>query len=193
MQPKPLTIELLAIDLNSCTRCVGSKDNINLALKTLEPVLAMLDVAVTVKSKIITTEADALEYRLQSSPTIRINGRDIVSETAESVCGACSDLCGCEEGTLCRVWHFRGEEYTEAPTGLIVDSIFRALYREQTEADLEEASFSGVPENLLNCFSGMAAQAATPSCCTAAELESCCEPAEKPGCCDEVQSSSCSC
>src|SRR5688500_18602925 len=75
----------------------------------------------------------ARELRFVSSPTVRVNGRDIASEPLESECGA--DACGCGPGVSCRVWRYRGREYKEAPVGLIIDAALSELYAEATPAD----------------------------------------------------------
>lgn len=38
--PRTLTIELLALDLSTCSRCTGSLSNVEQAIATLQPVLA---------------------------------------------------------------------------------------------------------------------------------------------------------
>jgi len=50
----------------------------------------------------ITTKELAIQYQFISSPTIRVNGNDIVVELRESVCEDYGDLCG--DNVDCRVW-----------------------------------------------------------------------------------------
>ena len=68
----------------------------------------------------------ARESQLVTSPTIRVDGRDISPKPLESECGA--DGCGCGPGASCRVWRYAGADHTAAPVGLIVDAILSALY-----------------------------------------------------------------
>ena len=180
---RSIDIELLALDLNTCTRCVGSQANLAQALATAQHVLQVTGHDVQVRTILIESEEQARQHHFVTSPTIRINGHDIALETLESHCDSCTDLCGCEEGTNCRVWRYQGQEYTEAPVGMIVDALLREVY---SGAPLLGAPpfVSEAPENLTRFFHGKAAKAALVSaCCSPKEQASCCAPAEKASCC----------
>lgn len=170
---RTVELELLAIDLSSCTRCVGSLRNVEAAIDAVRGELKASGVEVVVKKTVIGSEECALEHEFVSSPTIRVNGRDLALETVESKCDSCTDLCGCDEGTDCRVWRYEGKEYTEAPKELIVE----ALRKELAGGGRPPARtpYPGVPENLKRFFAGKAAKAAAKSCCAPAEKSSCCE------------------
>ncbi len=200
-QPNPLTsshhrlieVNLLALDLNTCTRCSGTLANIEMAIETLRPALEATGTEVRFTKTLIESEEQARRHQFVSSPTIRINGQDIVFETLESKCDACTDLCGCEEGTNCRIWQYRGGDYTEAPVGLVVEALLKTM---GAEADAPAAAplFEGVPENLKRFFAGPSrAQAGASSCCSQTEQESCCQPAEKNACCAEPNPAACGC
>ena len=170
-------IELLALDLSRCTRCVGTLDHIEKAIDIIRPVLEVMGAQVNVRKNVIESEEQARQYQFAASPTVRINGKDLAFETLESECESCTDLCGCEEGTSCRVWHYRGEEYTEAPVGLVVESILREIFGSSRESIGETLVYSGVPENLRRFFRSRSdAGPAAESCCTPAEQETCCGP-----------------
>jgi hypothetical protein len=187
--PQAIDIELLAIDLSSCTRCVGTLGNIESAIEKVRPILDLMEVPVNVRKTVVQSEEQARQHEFSVSPTVRINGRDIAFETLESQCDSCTDLCGCDEGTDCRVWPYRGKEYTEAPVGLVVESILRAIFSEGREE--EESSYNGVPENLRRFFDGKAQ--AQETCCSPAEQETCCEPSEKASCCSSTAPQACGC
>jgi hypothetical protein len=185
---RSLEIELLALDLNTCTRCVGSQVNLEQALATTQQVLQATGYDVRVRTILIESEEHARQHNFVISPTIRINGHDIALETLESRCDSCTDLCGCEEGTNCRVWRYQGQEYTEAPVGMIVDALLREVY---SGAQPLGASLPvhEVPENLTRFFSGKAAKAApVSSCCAPQEQTTCCASAEKASCCGPAPS-----
>lgn len=188
-QPRELVIELLAIDLNRCTRCLDSLANIEMAVELIAPVLQVMDVRAVLRKIVVTSEAEAIRYRLASSPTIRIDGRDIVLETVESACDACTDLCGCEDGIDCRIWPYRGKEYTEAPVGMVVEAILRAIIA--NPAQTEDTEFHGVPANLRNFFRSK--QRADTDCCSADARNTCCPPDEKTACCASEQTATCGC
>lgn len=189
-----IDIELLALDLNRCTRCVGTLNHIEKAIAIIQPVMEVIKTQVNVKRVVVKSEEQARRYRFVTSPTVRINGKDITSEMSESECETCTDLCGCDEGTNCRVWRYQGEEYTEAPVGLVVESILREIFGGSHWAIDATPEYREVPENLRRFFRSKAgAQPAAESCCSPTEQEACCEPRGKPVCCDASPSERCGC
>jgi hypothetical protein len=187
---RSIEIELLALDLNTCTRCVGSQANLEQALATTHHVLQMTGYDVQVRTILIESAEHARQHHFVTSPTIRINGRDIALETLESRCDSCTDLCGCTEGTNCRVWRYQGQEYTEAPVGMIVDALLREVYSGAQPLDAPPV-IRDVPENLTRFFSSKAAKAApVSSCCSPQEQTACCAPTEKAACCGPSPSTS---
>ena len=118
-------IDFLFLDLSACARCSGSDANIASALTAVDGVLRATGARVDVPGSACVVE-QARELRFLSSPTIRVNGRDIAPEPLESECGA--DGCGCGPSTSCRIWSYRGRQYPEAPVGLIVDAVLAELY-----------------------------------------------------------------
>ncbi|MCK9480032.1 MAG: DUF2703 domain-containing protein [Firmicutes bacterium] len=99
---KPVTIDFLYLDLNTCERCVATGGTLEEALHILSPVFEVLNYAVTVNKINITTKELAEQHRFISSPTIRVNGVDICDELRESDCKDCGDLCG--DNVDCRVF-----------------------------------------------------------------------------------------
>ncbi len=149
--PRMLHIQLLAIDLSTCSRCTGSLSNVEQAIATLQPVLASTGTVIQFQRILVESVAQAEQLRFVSSPTIRVNGHDIILETTESRCGDCSDISGSTEGTACRTWSYQGETYTEAPVGMIVDAILREIY--QGEDPVPGVSHPmEVPQNLQQFF-----------------------------------------
>lgn len=194
--PRVLALELLALDLGSCTRCVGTLTNIETAIDAVRPVLAVTGTAVRVERVVIESEEQARRYRFTSSPTIRIDGRDIVLEGLESRCESCTDLCGCDEGTSCRVWRYQGQEHTEAPVGLITEALLRGILGDAPAvgaASTEEEN--EVPENLRRFFAAKAARrgAEAGPCCSPSEQAACCAPTEMDACCGSSEPASCGC
>jgi Domain of unknown function (DUF2703) len=190
-----IDVELLALDLSTCTRCVGTLENIETAIKTVQQVLEVTAVDVRLRKIRIESEEKAREHRFVTSPTIRINHRDIAFETLESACEACTDLCGCAEGTTCRVWRYRGQEFTQAPVGLIVEALLREIVSSDIQATAQSPVYEGVPENLRRFFTSKFGQGPTvlEVCCPPAEQEGCCEPDKKAVCCDTTEHGACGC
>lgn len=186
---KPVEIDFLFIDLTTCTRCKGTETNIQRALETVATVLEGAGVDVRLRKILVDSEKMALELGFVSSPTIRVNGRDIAMELQESACASCGEACGCGEEIVCRDWIHEGESFTVAPVSLIVHAILSAVYGGQV---LPEASKGGerpmtVPDNLKKFFAGKREKPLS-ACCDATEQESCCDPSEKSTCCGSAAS-----
>lgn len=196
VRPLPqIAIELFALDLNTCTRCTGTLANIQKAIEMIDQILEVTDVAVQVHEILVKSEDDARRHHFTTSPTVRINGRDIAFETMESQCDACTDLCGCEEGTDCRVWLYKGEEYNEAPVGLIVEAILGEVLSAPIPTGSQPVAYEDVPENLQRFFAGQTRSDSLElsSCCAPAEQAVCCEPSAKSSCCGNDNGDSCGC
>ena len=103
------------------------------------------------KVNIITKEL-AFEYEFVSSPTIRINGKDIAIDVRESSCKDCGDLCG--DDVDCRVWSYEGEDYTEPPKELIINAILKAVYGEKEGLEDEKEEYK-LPDNLNKFFDAL--------------------------------------
>jgi Protein of unknown function (DUF2703). len=188
-----IEVDLLALDLNTCTRCLRTLANIETAIETLKPVLEATWTEMRFRKIRIESQEQARQHRFVSSPTIRINGRDIVFETLESKCDSCTELCGCEEGTSCRIWRYRGEEYTEAPIGLIVEALLNHMSGTETPT-VTAPPYEGVPENLRRFFLSQAQRpAVAEACCSPKEQVECCETDEKVSCCGGPEPRSCGC
>jgi hypothetical protein len=158
-------------------------------------VLAFTQTELRVTKILIENEEQTLAYHFVSSPTIRLNGRDIALEMRESQCDSCTDLCGCAAGTDCREWLYQGEVFMEAPVGLIVEAILGEVFADTGQRSAVSLT-NTVPDNLKNFFAGSAllATAVSNSCCSETKQESCCEPSAKSDCCGTSnESGSCGC
>lgn len=187
-------LEFLYLDLDTCTRCVGTNENLATAVQSVADVLAFTKTELSVNKILIENEEQAREHHFVTSPTIRINGRDIALEFRESQCDSCTDLCGCEEGTNCREWVYEGAVYTEAPVGMIVEAILGEIFA--SAPTMPAASTNIVPDNLKNFFAARDSSetAVVSSCCSETEQQTCCEPAAKADCCGPVnESGGCGC
>jgi hypothetical protein len=198
-----LRIDFLYLDLETCTRCRGTERNLEAALEAARDVLAATGTAVDVNKIHVESAARARELRLESSPTIRVNGRDVALELRESSCGseACTD--GCGESIACRVWVHKEQEYTEPPVAMIVDAILREVYAGTVEKRELDARPYELPENLERFFAAQAAAQAPADapantlpqagCCPPAEQRTCCESEDKAECCGVATGGSCGC
>jgi hypothetical protein len=177
-----ITIDFLFLDLTTCTRCVGTDHSLEDALGIVRDVLGATGTMVEVRKTLVGTAEQARELRLVSSPTIRVNGRDIAFELKETTCS--SEACSCGDGQIaCREWTYRGREYTEAPVGLIVDAVLGELYGGVARPRPDSPERYELPENLKSFFAGESrAPIEQGACCSPAEQASCCEPSTGVGC-----------
>lgn len=145
---KRVEIDFLYLDLSVCTRCQGADQSLDQALSEVSQALKAAGAEVVVNKINVNTEELAEKHRFVSSPTIRVNGRDIQMEVKESTCESCGDLCG--EDVDCRVWVYRGRDYTVLPKELIVDAILREVYGGNEKRPPEGRYV--VPENLKRFY-----------------------------------------
>ncbi|MGH2947834.1 MAG: DUF2703 domain-containing protein [Solirubrobacteraceae bacterium] len=190
-----LRIDLLFLDLTTCTRCRGADRNLESALEVARDVLTAAGTEVEVNKIHVESAAQARELGLVSSPTIRVNGRDIAHELRESSCGSegCTD--GCGESIDCRVWVHRGREHAEPPVELILDAILREVYGGSAVERARDPEPYELAENLERFFAGKAAAAvpAAAGCCSPAEQSTCCEAEDKAECCGTATGTGCGC
>jgi hypothetical protein len=189
-----LQIDFLFLDLTTCARCRGTGRSLESALLLVREVLEATGIEVEVNQVQVESARQARELRFESSPTIRVNGRDVALELRESRCGegTCTDGCG---GQIdCRVWVHDGREHTVAPVAMIVDAILRVIYGGPPVGDGVEAEPYELPANLERFFAGTTAEPREiASCCSPAELRTCCEPEDKADCCGTSAGEGCGC
>jgi hypothetical protein len=192
---RTVAIDFLYLDLDVCERCRGTDANLETALATVGTVLEAAGADARVTKTLVDSEQKARAVGFVSSPTIRVDGRDIALEFRESRCE--SEACACADGSGtaidCRVWVHQGREYTVAPVPMIVDAILSEVYRDSRHA--APPSARDVPENLLRLFRSKGRAAEGP-CCDARPQESCCEPSNKALCCGsrrEADGEACGC
>lgn len=153
---KIVTIDFLYLDLTVCERCQGTETNLDQAVNDVLPVLQAAGFDLQVNKVNITSEALAVTHRFISSPTIRVNGKDIDLNVQETTCKECGDLCG--DQVDCRVWEYEGEVYSEPPVAMIINAIMKEIYRGDTETASSNPEPYGLPDNLKTFFRGIEEQ-----------------------------------
>lgn len=150
-EKKVLNCDLFVIDLSTCRRCVPTGEQLKSAVRLLAPAAEALGIELKHREIVVQTPQEAKEHALLSSPTIRLNGRDIAQDIRESLCESCGDLTANGTSVDCREWHYRGRVYFAAPLPLLVEAIMAAMLEIDTPpvvpAPLEE-----LPENLQRYF-----------------------------------------
>jgi O-phosphoseryl-tRNA(Cys) synthetase len=151
MEKKRIVIDFLFLDVSVCTRCQGADTSLEEALSEVSKVLEATGVEVSVNKINVVSEELAKQYKFISSPTIRVNGRDIQMDVKESLCESCGDLCGDEVD--CRVWVYQGKEYTVPPKAMIIEALLKEVYG-GTNDEQKELEYS-IPDNLKKFYAAM--------------------------------------
>ncbi len=149
LDKRQIVIDFLYLDLSVCTRCQGAENSLDSALKEVSSVLQATGTNVVINKVNVNTIELATKYKFMTSPTIRVNGRDIQMEYKESLCESCGDLCGDE--VECRVWIYQGNEYTEPPKAMIIEGILKSVYGMKLFDDIKEPEYV-MPENLVHFY-----------------------------------------
>lgn len=89
-----IAIDFLYLDLDVCARCIGTNVNLEAALLEVSQILVATGVDLSVTKTLVESEEQAWEVGFFSSPTIRLNGKDIALEFRESRCESC-ESCAC--------------------------------------------------------------------------------------------------
>ena len=93
-ESKKIIIDFLYLDLDICTRCQGTEEGLDEAIKDVARVIQLTGAEVVVNKIHIENREMAIQHKFISSPTIRVNGKDIQMEVKESLCESCGDLWG---------------------------------------------------------------------------------------------------
>lgn len=171
-EKKSMVIDFLYLDLSVCTRCQGTDTSLDEALAEVSKVLEATGVEVLVNKINVDTEELAKKHRFISSPTIRVNGRDIQMEVKENLCESCGDLCGDEVD--CRVWVYQGREFSVPPKAMIIEAILKEVYGGDRDRNTVTPEYV-IPENLKRFYTAMKkAGKRNPPCCESQGPSRCC-------------------
>lgn len=140
---KEIVIEYLYLDLNTCDRCVGTDEVLDEVITLLKPTLELAGYKIIQRKIEMSTLEIAAEYRFLSSPTIRVNGKDICLSVEENDCACCSDIAG--TNIDCRVFRYKNETYDIPPKEMLANSILQTLF---SSKENEMSNDYIIPENL---------------------------------------------
>lgn len=147
---KTVLVDYLYLDLKTCERCIGTDNVLDGIMQVLTPTLQIAGFTVEYRKLEMSTAEIAKRYTFVSSPTIRVNGRDIYSSVKENDCGCCSDISGSDVD--CRVFEHEGQTYEIPPQELLAEAILRVIFSEAEDATSPEAYT--LPENLKLFYEG---------------------------------------
>ena len=149
-----VAIDYLYLDLASCDRCIGTEQVLDEVVATITPALALAGFQVKYQKTEMTTPEVALRHRFLSSPTIRVNGMDIVAAVSENHCGCCSAISNSDVD--CRIFEYEGATYEVPPKQMLAEGILRAVFG--SKPDREEPEHFHLPDNLMSFYAGKVQQ-----------------------------------
>ena len=172
MDKRRIEIDFLYLDLSVCAPCQGAEEILDETIRDIAKVLETTGVEAIVNKVNVSNEELAVQYKFVSSPTIRMNGRDIQLDVKESSCQTCSDLSG--EATDCRVWVYQGKEYNVPPKAMIIEAILKEVYGGNNGDNIVEQEYV-IPDNLKKFYAAMERKNQnTESQCCGSSGSSCC-------------------
>ncbi len=148
---KVVLVEYLYLDLSSCERCIGTDKILDEVMDIITPTLNLSGYSVEYNKVEMETKELAERYGFLSSPTIRVNGKDICASVEENSCGCCSDISGTEVD--CRVFEYDGKTFEVPPKEMIANDILKNIFARNEEGCTNNISYE-LPENLREFFEG---------------------------------------
>jgi len=136
-----IIVEFLYFDQSHCLRCQMSEKSLEASLNHLKEAIQEVELEVELRKVPLTFEEEAQKKGFTTSPTIKINGKDVEEiihgepRQTKSYCGSCSTFCG--EDTECRTFSYDGKTYQYIPRKMIVEAI-RKLYLDTLDSKEEE-------------------------------------------------------
>lgn len=152
---KKIVVEYLYLDLQTCDRCIGTDAVLDEVVTTLAPALRLAGFDLEYNKIEMKTAELAERFRFLSSPTIRVNGRDICGSVKENSCGCCGEISGTDVD--CRVFEYNGESYEVPPKEMLAQAILKTAF--ETTGGGACGDYQ-LPENLKTFYRGKSSQSA---------------------------------
>jgi len=152
-----LKVDFLFLDDSVCVPCGNTAQALSVAVDMLIPPLSTMGINLSVEQIHVTDQKVAAEHEFLTSPTIRVNGRDIDPARTEDNCSTCGDLAGGTTPVKCRNWHWHGNVYQAAPVGKVVEAIMEEALNLIKDGEgccvgAEEGQDYALPDNLRKFF-----------------------------------------
>lgn len=171
---KNIVVDLLYLDLSVCTRCQDTESSLDDSLSDVVTLLENIGKKIQLNKIHIETKEQAIKHHFLSSPTIRVNGRDIQMEVKENHCSTCSSLTS-GASVDCRLWIYNDKKYTVPPKEMIIDEILKEIYSPKNSDSLEVQTEHVLPKNLVEYFAKKDQLCANVSSSSSDNSDSCCE------------------
>ncbi|MBN2286408.1 MAG: DUF2703 domain-containing protein [Tissierellales bacterium] len=148
---KKVVVEYLYLDLQTCDRCIGTDKVLDEVMVILTPALQLAEYSVEYTKIEMETQEMAMKYKFLSSPTIRVNGKDICNSVLESSCGCCSEISNTDVD--CRVFEYNGKTYEIPPKEMLANDILINVFGIDSGECSCETDYK-MPENLSSFYQG---------------------------------------
>ena len=149
-EKRQIEIEFLYLDLNVCSPCKKAENSLDEALNDVSGILRATGVEVVLKKTHIESMEQAIELGFLTSPTIRIDGRDLQLDFKENHCASCSALSG--TNVDCRIWLYQGNEYQSPPKAMIIEAVLQEVYGSPRSEPAKIVRPENALENLARFF-----------------------------------------
>lgn len=147
---KQVQIEFLYLDLTVCERCIATKQALARVMEGLTPALRLAGYTLAYREVEVSTEEIAIQNRLLTSPTIRVNGRDLFPFIKENGCDCCGEISGTKVD--CRAYESNGT-ILEVPTDeMLAEGILSVVFG--GKVDVQPDNDGKLPENLRRFYDG---------------------------------------
>lgn len=146
---KKIVVEYLYLDLQICDRCIRTDAVLDEVMAKLTPALRLAGFDIEYNKIEMKTAELAERYEFFSSPTIRVNGRDICTSVKENTCGCCSEISGADVD--CRVFEYKGESHEVPPQEMLAEAVLRTIFG--TAGNCSCGSYK-LPDNLKAFYEG---------------------------------------
>ena len=156
---KTVQIEYLFLDLQTCDRCIGTDRVLEEVIKEITPALETAGYRVVYHKLEMSTAELAQQYHFLSSPTIRVNGREVCNSVEENKCDCCSQISG--TNVDCRVFEYDGQTYEVPPKAMLAEAVLSSVF---APFSTKECGCYEMPENLKTFYQGKVSNTDTCSC-----------------------------
>jgi len=147
---KKIVVEYLYLDLQACDRCIQTGNALDEVVATLAPALKIAGFEVSYNKIEMKTAEIAARYKFLSSPTIRVNGRDICKTVKENRCRCCGDISGTD--VSCRVFGHGAKTYEVPPKEMLAEGILKAVFSPSKSG--RPCRGYALPKNLRDFYDG---------------------------------------
>jgi len=126
VETRLVVIDFLYVDDSDCKLHLETEKNLQNAIAGIFNVLELAGIEIVLNKINVNSKELAIKHKFIVSPTIRVNGRDIPMETREIFCDSREEPS--RDKLKCRVWMYKGQEYSIPPTALLTEGLLKSIF-----------------------------------------------------------------